>query len=520
MASNVNTTEQQKNIEMLANAQKSLADAQASGDTAKIESANNSVAYLKSVVNLNNGIGPNDTATDGVPNTSTSGATATPAGGFVDINANGFTTTFNDKGEVVKSVENNVGGTEQKTVSTAQQQAQANADTPLSAPTQVALSSPETPQGVQINNQADVGKLSPNDQQVPVSDAVAKTPAQIETEAKAIQPVDPTTLEGYGVKEIGATSTSKIYPDGFGGYENGQGERVDANGVPILPASAPAQTTSVIPKSVPQKTTIGQDWRVRLSLAPKANYLYKQEPLDSNDILYPLKETEGVIFPYLPTINVSYKATYNAVDIVHTNYKNWFYSNSSVDEVTIVADFTAQDNVEAKYMLAVIHFFKSVTKMFYGQDVDPRGGTPPPLCYLTGLGSYQFNNHPLVVGSFTYNLPNDVDYIRTETTDAFSSGGITNIAKNGPPKGNNGFIGNALSKFRLGGAKLNKGAVPKQPNFSSITKAGSGVTYVPTKISIQITAYPVVTRQDISNRFKLNGKDGYGSGALTKDGIW
>jgi hypothetical protein len=157
--------------------------------------------------------------------------------------------------------------------------------------------------------------------------------------------------------------------------------------------------------------------------------------------------------------------------------------------------------------------------MFYGQDIDPRGGTPPPLCYLTGLGSYQFNNHPLVISGFTYNLPNDVDYIRTETTDAFGSGGITNIVKNSPPK-SNGVIGNVLSKFRLGGAKLNKGAVPKQPNFSSITKAGSGVTYVPSKLSIQITAYPVVTRQDISNRFKLNGKDGYSSGKLTKDGIW
>jgi hypothetical protein len=500
--------------EQLAMAQQNLAAAQAAGDTAKIASAQSAVDYYQSVVNTNNGIGPNDAAPNGVPNTSTTGATSTPPGGWTSTDSSGNTTTFDSKGVVVNTSDPG-SGTDQKVVSTIQQQAQANADTPLSAPGQVSLKSDPSIKEIQ----ADAGTSSPNEQQVPVSDAVAKTPAQIETEAKAQQPVDPTTLEGYGVKEIGATSASKIYPDGFGGYENGQGERVDANGVPILPASAPAQTTSVTPKSVPQKTTIGQDWRVRLSLAPGANYLYKQEPLDFNDILYPLRYTEGVIFPYLPTINVSYKANYQNVDIVHTNYKNWFYQNSSVDEITIVGDFTAQDNVEAKYMLAVIHFFKSVTKMFYGQDVDPRGGTPPPLCYLTGLGSYQFNNHPLVIGSFTYNLPNDVDYIRTEEVNSFSSGGITNIVKNSPPK-SNGIIGNALSKFRLGGAKLNKGAVPKQPNFSSITKSGSGVTYVPTKLSIQLTAYPVVTRQDISNRFKLNGKDGYSSGKLTKDGIW
>jgi len=406
-------------------------------------------------------------------------------------------------------------------VSTAQQQAQDNAQAPLTAPTQVSLSSPETPQGVQINTQADVGKLSPNDQQVPVSDAVAKTPAQIEEEAKKPVPVDSTTLEGYGVNEIGATNASKAKPDGNGGYVNSDNNPVTADGLPIVPVPRSVYSGSAA-KPAPQKqpSNIGQDWRVRLSLAPGANYLYKQEPLDASDILHPLKDTEGVIFPYLPQINVSYKANYQNVDITHTNYKNWFYTNSSVEEISIVAEFTAQDNVEAKYMLAVIHFFKSVTKMFYGQDIDPRGGTPPPLCYLTGLGAYQFNNHPLVIGNFAYNLPNDVDYIRTETTDSFTAGGITKIAKNGPPKGNNGFIGNALSKFRLGGAKLNKGAVPTQPNFSSITKAGSGVTYVPSKLQIQITAYPVVTRQDISNRFKLNGKDGYSSGALTKGGIW
>ena len=278
-----------------------------------------------------------------------------------------------------------------------------------------------------------------------------------------------------------------------------------------LEPKAPSQAT----KPAPQKSSIGQDWRVRLSLAPAAKYLYKFDKIADSDILFPLVATDGVVFPYLPQINVSYKANYNAVDITHTNYKNYFYQNSSVDDITITADFTAQDTVEAKYMLAVIHFFRSVTKMFYGQDSDPRGGTPPPLCYLTGLGSYQFNNHPLVISGFTYNLPNDVDYVRTESSMEFSAGGIPSALQKTKPKGN--IFSNFLSTQRLFGSNLNKGAKPAAPNFTSITSAGSGVTYVPTKISLTINAHPMVTRKDISENFSLKE---YASGSIYKKGIW
>jgi hypothetical protein len=304
-------------------------------------------------------------------------------------------------------------------------------------------------------------------------------------------------------------------PDGNGGFEDKAGNPVDANGVPISPV--PREVYSDNPQPNPSPTP-PSDWRVRLSLAPSATYLYKDISIMEQDILYPLKGTKGVIFPYLPQINVAYKANYSAADIVHTNYKNWFYTHSSVDEISITADFTAQDNIEAKYMLAVIHFFKSVTKMFYGQDSNPRGGTPPPLCYLTGLGAFQFNNNPMVISNFAYNLPNDVDYIRTDTSNSFSGGGMTNL-KGQKPKGN--MFSKFLSDHRLAGASLNKNATPPRPNFSSITTKGDNITYVPTKLQIQITGHPVVTRKDISENFKITGADGYGSGALTKNnGIW
>ncbi len=147
------------------------------------------------------------------------------------------------------------------------------------------------------------------------------------------------------------------------------------------------------------------DWRVRLSLAPSAGYLYKAQ---NPGILGPLQKTDGVIFPYIPQIQVTYAAHYDPADLTHSNYKIFQYKNSSVDQLSITCDFTAQDTEEANYMLAVIHFFRSVTKMFYGQDEIPKPGTPPPLCYLSGMGDFQFDRHPLAISSFIVRLYNSV----------------------------------------------------------------------------------------------------------------
>jgi hypothetical protein len=321
-----------------------------------------------------------------------------------------------------------------------------------------------------------------------------------------------TTVTTETTNGVTNTVTTTVPPAGAASNANIAGVSVTRNTDNIPEQKLPEV---VVTATQPKEAILPTDWRVRLSLAPQANYLYKDPDIINGDILFPLKSTGGIIFPYLPTINVSYKANYNPVDITHTNYRNYFYQNSSVDDVTITAEFTAQDTVEAKYVLAVIHFFKSVTKMFYGQDSDPRGGTPPPLCYLTGLGAYQFNNHPLVISGFTYNLPNDVDYIRTESSVEFSSGGMPSAMKKSKPKGN--VFSNFLSSYRLSGSNLNKGAKPSAPNFTSITTAGSGVSYVPTKISLTISAHPMITRKDISENFSLRD---YATGDLTKRGIW
>ena len=89
-------------------------------------------------------------------------------------------------------------------------------------------------------------------------------------------------------------------------------------------AGAPTQQDTQVTKG---------DWRVRLSLAPGANYLYKS--VSPPGILLPLVKTDGVIFPYTPNIQVSYAAHYDPAELTHANYKIFQYKNSSVDNITI-----------------------------------------------------------------------------------------------------------------------------------------------------------------------------------------
>ena len=272
-----------------------------------------------------------------------------------------------------------------------------------------------------------------------------------------------------------------------------------------------------------RKNNNNADWRVKLRLAPLADYLYKAT---NPGILSPLAGTDGVLFPYTPTINTSYKANYSAVDITHSNYKGYFYQGSSVEPVVISCTFTAQSTAEADYLLAVIHFFKSVTKMFYGQD--PQRGTPPPLVYLTGLGEFQFNEHPCVLTSFTYDLPADVDYVRARSPNVNNSNMLRQRESNNSTGPGTSWGGGLLGGF-VGGA-INRLASSKLLNGQSLPFGGMNTppapepiasntlpTYVPTKMTINITLLPVVSRQAQSQRFSVRQ---YANGDLLKGGMW
>ena len=252
-----------------------------------------------------------------------------------------------------------------------------------------------------------------------------------------------------------------------------------------------------------------EDWRLRLRLAPRANYLYK---IENAGILKPLKGTDGVVFPYTPQITTRYMANYDAYELVHTNYKGYFYKNSAVQEITVNGTFTANSGADAEYLLAVIHFFRSASKMFYGQDSNPVAGTPPPVLYMDGLGVYQFNEHPCLLSAFNYNLPSDVDYIRVGGVARNYAGGEVNLSsiRNQQGAASNSLLSSTLSRlstlkntfdnFITPGAKANNPTAQQVTNYYGIT---GQPTYVPTKIDISITLLPLISRAAQAQSFSL-----------------
>jgi len=167
------------------------------------------------------------------------------------------------------------------------------------------------------------------------------------------------------------------------------------------------------------------DWRVRLSIPPNM--------VDGNEMFKPLVETNGLVFPYTPTILVQHTANYDAMHPTHSNYPFPQYQNSQIEDIVITGDFFVENAKEAQYWVAMTHFLRSVTKMDYG--LGQNSGAPPPLIFLNGYGDFVFPNVPVVVRNFTFDLPSDVDYIKTQASGEISTGPTT-----GDPKGKAGFV--------------------------------------------------------------------------------
>jgi hypothetical protein len=151
--------------------------------------------------------------------------------------------------------------------------------------------------------------------------------------------------------------------------------------------------------------TAKTDQRVKLDLPAGNRTFFK------NDILAPLLGTQGVVFPYTPQLVVTHTANYIATPITHANFQHYTYSNSDIAAIQIAGDFSVQNSAEGQYLLAVIHFFRTVTKMYFGNDSSAPGGTPPPILFLSAYGTHLFDRVPVVVTSFVSTFPADVDYV-------------------------------------------------------------------------------------------------------------
>lgn len=146
------------------------------------------------------------------------------------------------------------------------------------------------------------------------------------------------------------------------------------------------------------------DWRVRIDC---------QWNIFDSPIFERLKLTGGVVWPYLPSITVATKAEYTSINTVHNNYTNYAYKGSSVDDIQISGEFSCETESDAEYWIAATTFFKTATKMFFGQG--ELAGNPPIICILKGYGASVFDNVPVIIKSFSVDLKDDVNYVKCES---------------------------------------------------------------------------------------------------------
>jgi hypothetical protein len=152
--------------------------------------------------------------------------------------------------------------------------------------------------------------------------------------------------------------------------------------------------------------------------------------------------------------------------------------------------------------------------MFYGQDAN--AGAPPPLMFLSGFGQYQFNEHPVLLQSFNYNLPKDVDYIRCQSTNQASVNLLQ--ARNRNVTASNPLAG-AYQRLQTLFGKPPVGADPRLTQVSTIAPelGGDKPTYVPTQMEISLSLLPVNTRSQVSQQFSVKG---FANGDLLQGGFW
>jgi hypothetical protein len=253
------------------------------------------------------------------------------------------------------------------------------------------------------------------------------------------------------------------------------------------------------------------DWRVRLSLPSWTSF-------KTSAVLGPLKKAGGLVFPYTPTISINQTAKYTSVSPIHSNFQFNVFQSSDPGKITITAPMYVEDAVQAQYWIAMLHYLRSLTKMFSGND--PKAGNPPPIVFLNGYGNYVFKNIPVVVTGFDVQLGNECDYIGCSVAGSLM-GEIGDIA--GALGGLAGTVGNTFSALGEVAAQVVdlaggvEAAATVLSGFGLGGTTNAGTTHVPTKSSFTVNLQTAYSRDSV-RKFSLdtfvtggylNGQYGY-----------
>ncbi len=134
----------------------------------------------------------------------------------------------------------------------------------------------------------------------------------------------------------------------------------------------------------------------------------------ANHALFPIFQTNGLIFPYNPTISEGVNVNYDSLDVTHSNEQYFVYKNTSNVRITLSnAVWTCDTFDNAVYALAALHFFRAYSLMDFGMPQGTRtpSGKPPAPMWFSAYGNYAFHRVPVLLEKADWSFPNDVDYV-------------------------------------------------------------------------------------------------------------
>lgn len=116
-------------------------------------------------------------------------------------------------------------------------------------------------------------------------------------------------------------------------------------------------------------------------------------------------------FPYTPTVSNIINTNYSQAATTHSNFQQAFFESANNASFSVTAPILIENEDQAYHILRALDFFRGSMKMRFGK-LDNDRGLPPPVLRFNAHGIFQ--NVPVVLTDFTYNLDADVSYIEIE----------------------------------------------------------------------------------------------------------
>ena len=270
---------------------------------------------------------------------------------------------------------------------------------------------------------------------------------------------------------------------------------------------AMAQSNAAVRPVDFQNNSDAQGRRVRLRPKPAAavgeNSIY-----GGSGLLQPLRNTNGLVWPYQPTIIYEQSVDYSAIDMVHVNQEILAYTKTPALKLSVTGQFSVQNQQEGIYALAAIHFMRVVTKMYFGTG--PNLGTPPPVLLFDAYGQYMFNQLPVIVTNYSVELPADIDYVPVDLSNLLTYSNAQ--SQTNMPGYSKVQTTPQLQSFE----QAKNAAYIASSMFKSSLQGSDGYVWLPAVFTLTVG----ITVQNTAQRLRAFNLDAFRTGDLMKEGKW